>query len=248
VNGEVLFELTADEIAADLGVPVPARWSDQVVADTAAASEDARAELQWYRTADFQQLLMRQTSDSSSRLIRGTVDPLLHDLLAEGLIDRNFALYASEFYGVIASAAAMTYVIQHLQADTPDHDYPLDEKDVDAVLELGGPRAFESTGLFNIAIYDQLLARGDGRLAKNIAALAVADPAAVGFMRSYLQRGRLPATLIGRVAAQWDGVFKFIDTEGPAVAADQLDLVVAAFESLNPELGTGTRRRQATSR
>lgn len=236
VNGEVLFELTADEIAADLGVPVPARWSDQVVADTAAASEDARAELQWYRTADFQQLLMRQTSDSSSRLIRGTVDPLLHDLLAEGLIDRNFALYASEFYGVIASAAAMTYVIQHLQADTPDHDYPLDEKDVDAVLELGGPRAFESTGLFNIAIYDQLLAREDGRLAKNIAALAVADPAAVGFMRSYLQRGRLPATLISRVAAQWDGVFKFIDTEGPAVAADQLDLVVAAFESLNPEL------------
>jgi len=130
----------------------------------------------------------------------------------------------------------MTYVIQHLQADTPDHDYPLDEKDVDAVLELGGPRAFESTGLFNIAIYDQLLAREDGRLAKNIAALAVADPAAVGFMRSYLQRGRLPATLISRVAAQWEGVFKFIDTEGPAVAADQLDLVVAAFESLNPEL------------
>ncbi len=121
---DLAFTLSASTLRDDLGSVVPGSWAARASGDVSLAIEKTRRDQQELRRADFADLarprvpLELDGADADfAGWVKSTVDgdPMLVDLICEGFLDRNFPLYASQFYGVVASANAMTYVVQHLQ-------------------------------------------------------------------------------------------------------------------------------------
>lgn len=251
-SGTDLFIFRADQLQEDLGMPLPALWQRRANQDARRTVESLREAQGWIRTADIADLFRPRAElifkDQGGRPLedhRGgflelitaevTLSPLLEELLTGGHLDRNFALYASEFHGVVSSARAMTYVVQHLQPEKPDPNYQLFPADVATILELGGARVFRSPGLFNVSIYDTLLGAKDRRLEINLSVMAHGDKAALDFIRVYLRRGIAPEDLMRGLAHHWAGIFEFIEEEEDE---DQIRtaLALAALEGVNSDV------------
>jgi len=235
------FSLNAATLREDLGAIVPTRWSASAAHDQARAIDGVRDAQRWLRAADLGDLMhpevpvpeLDETAFDEWVVEAVDHDPLVIDLIRAKLLDRNYPLYASQFYGVTASANAVTYDVQHTQNESPDANYPLSPAEVDAVVSLGGQNVFESTGLFNIAVYDELLPV-DGRLDTNLELLAAGGPDSRPFLSAYLQQGKYPDVLARRLAFFWPGIFDFAETE-LADKPDRLtEFVVAAFTGVNP--------------
>lgn len=241
---DLVFTLSAATLREDLGSIVPGSWVARASGDVRLAIEKARQDQQELRRADFVDLahprmpleLDGEDADFAG-WVKSTVggDPLLVDLICEGLLDRNFALYASQFYGVVASANAMTYVVQHLQTESPDINYPLLPDEVPTVLTLGGEHVFESVGIFNAAIYDQLLIDDDPRLDTNLQIIAAGQSDGVAFLKAYLRQGAHPDILVRRLALHWTGIFDFLDAELTDLPEAKDALAPEAFLGADPE-------------
>lgn len=241
---DLVFTLSASTLRDDLGSVVPQSWVARASGDVNLAIEKTRQDQQELRRADFADLarprmpleLDGEDADFAG-WVKSTVDgdPLLVDLICEGILDRNFPLYASQFYGVVASANAMTYVVQHLQTESPDINYPLLPDDVPTVLTLGGDHVFESVGIFNAAIYDRLLADDDPRLDTNLQIIATGQSDGVAFLKAYLRQGAHPDVLVRRLAPHWTGIFDFLDADLTDLPEMKAALAPAAFLGVDPE-------------
>lgn len=242
---DVAFTLTASDLRDDLGSLVPTSWVARASGDSHRAIEKIRQDQQWLRTADFADLVepripleLDGEGVDFAAWVKATVvrDPLLTDLVCDGYLDRNYPLYASQFYGVVASARAMTYVVQHLQTESPDTNFPLSPNEVITVLSMGGEHVFESIGIFNIAIYDHLLADDDARLDTNLRLIATGHTDGVAFLKAYLRQGADPASLVRRLAPHWTAIFDFLEADLADLPAVKDSLVTAAFLGVDPEL------------
>lgn len=59
-------------------------------------------------------------------LVEATLkSPLARDLVLRGYLDRNFSLYAAQFYGHFTGTDVATFVVQHVQTMTMNIDYDL---------------------------------------------------------------------------------------------------------------------------
>jgi len=241
---DLAFTLSASTLREDLGSVVPHSWAARASGDVSLAIEKTRQDQHELRKADFADLarprmpLELDGADADfAGWVRSTVnaDPLLVDLICEGFLDRNFPLYASQFYGVVASANAMTYVVQHLQTESPDFNYPLLPDEVPTVLTLGGDHVFESVGMFNAAIYDQLLAADDPRLENNLEIIAAGQSDGVAFFKAYLRQGAHRDALVRRLARRWSGIFDFLDADLIDLPEVKAALAPEAFLGVDPE-------------
>lgn len=129
----------------------------------------------------------------------------------------------------------MTYVVQHLQTESPDFNYPLLPDEIPTVLTLGGEHVFESVGMLNAAIYDQLLTEDDPRLDTNLEIIATGQSEGMAFLKAYLRQGAHPGTLVRRLAQHWAGIFDFIDADLSDLPEVKAALAPAAFLGVNPE-------------
>lgn len=233
--GEV-FSLTAAALREELGDIVPSNWLVSGKRDQSEAIVKTRESQRWLRAADIGDLLQPEVSlpkvkeEEYDAWVRVTVDrdPLVLDLIRAKLLDRNYPLYASQFYGVTASANAVTYDFQHVQREEPDFDFVLSESEVVSVISLGGNRVFEYTGLFNRTIYDTLLPNEIG-LDVNLKILATESADALEFLKAYVQQGKHPALLARRLAPFWPGIFEFAERELADNVERFKDFVIGAF-------------------
>lgn len=214
------FALPAAALREELGSIVPLNWSTHDKNNQREAIEKVRNSQRWLRAADIGDLMQPEVTlrpfegAEYEPWVRETVDrdPLVLDLIRAKLLDGNYPLYASQFYGVTASAKAVSYDLQHVRREEPNFDIELDESEVRSVLSLGGSRVFESTGLFNRTIYDALLPE-EQRLDTNLRLLATESTEALNFLNAYVQQGKHPDVLARRLAPFWPGIFEFASRE-----------------------------------
>lgn len=235
-----VFKIDAAGLRAELGTVVPARWAVQKQKAHTAELQRLRGLQQWLRSADFHSLtdprreLHRKDNtevDFRTTYVEALADPLLENLILDGHIDRNYHLYMSEFHGQVASADAMSFLIQHVRTEDPSYRYPLKPEEVEAVLREGGSGVFNSTGLFNIAVYDNtLLKTSDTRLERNLKLLSWVRPSGTEFIEAYIAEGKHREQLFGRLAPLWNDIFVFISEQ----AEDKITpLAIAALEGVD---------------
>ena len=238
------FSIDAAGLRTELGDVVPEHW----LATTDSARQSHLAELReqqgWLRSADFQDLTKpirplkrgRTKVDFNKIISEKLRDPLLIDLVRYGHINRNFPLYASEFHGKLTTANAMTFLIQHIQAGDSSYGYKLSENEIKSVIAKGGPEVFGSVGLYNVDVYDYLLATGDERLARNIALLAWSRPVEIEFIEAYTVEGKESDALFKQLAPHWTGIFEYIGGTFADSVERLRSLSLSAFEGADPEL------------
>lgn len=89
------------------------------------------------------------------------------DLVRRGYIDRNFSLYAAEFYGRFTGVDVANFMVQHVQTNTMAVDYDLSRPGAVANLlaetEEAGDEIEHTVAAYNIDIVNHLLATNDPR-------------------------------------------------------------------------------------
>lgn len=133
------------------------------------------------------------------------------DLVAQGYIDRNFALYTSHFQGVHISLQAMNFIIHHVHPNTMGMYYELSQpEDIDAVLNDPDTNLRERS-MYNLGILDYLLEKNDPRcdpIARNLAAAPGQDERR--FLSVYLRGGKHPDALYRKMASSAPNIFQRI--------------------------------------
>lgn len=163
---------------------------------------------------------------------------LAQDLVAAGFIDEYFALWVSMFYGRVASAAALDYMVHVLDRGKARIDYPLSAADVDTVLGDRGIGILGDRAAYNIAVLDRVLASGNSAVELMVRRIVQWDAADVRFVTRYLQRGEDPEGLVRRLAPRVDGMAGFVLNAAPPERRSSLvDAALAASSA--PQLQPG---------
>jgi hypothetical protein len=236
------FTLDAAGVRAELGKVVPKNWASARTDSRKIRLDELRAQERSLRSADFGSLgkLASEITiagapvsfvDDLKSILR---DPLLVELVAAGHIDRNYALYSSEFHGKVSSANAITFVMQHVQAEVPSHTFELSPGDIESVLHEVGPDIYGSVGLYNVHLYNSLLSRSDASLDTNLQLMASGREVDLDFITAYLATGADRNEFTRRLAVYWNGSFTQAGKAGGD--GEKLDLALAAFAGGNPDL------------
>lgn len=175
---------------------------------------------------------------SFAQLIESTLkSPLAHELVKRGYLDRNYSLYAAQFYGHFTGTDVATFMVQHVQTNTMSIDYDLKRPGavanlLDEVRETGEDLSTTRVA-FNIHIVDHLLAEDHPAVADVVERLVTEhDDDARSFLAAYFTSGSRPALLAARLAAYpWRETFVYLCTDPEVGEAQRPALVNAALKS-----------------
>jgi hypothetical protein len=135
---------------------------------------------------------------------------LARELVRQGYVDRNFALYAAQFYGHFTGVDVANFLVRNAQANTIDIQYPFTSPGSVANLLAEAPSDFTHTvSAFNIAILDYLFSKGD-RKAQDIVNLMMRHigPESSQFLAAFLNADRGPERLAAALSGQgWPNIF-----------------------------------------
>lgn len=191
----------------------------------------------------------RSIADLAAELFEGA--DLVLELLWEGLIDENFTLYITQFPGQTISASAMNFIIKAVQPDVMDSEYHFgtgEEPDIDdikAVLEAETRRLLDGQSIYNIEIFDYLLAEDPNKLDEPIRRLVASAASDSSFIDDYLISGRDAPALVQRLSSMWEGIFDYLIGEGSEVP--DYDLLDAAMRGVRSELMYATNAAQRSA-
>lgn len=178
-----------------------------------------------------------------AQLLEATLkSKLACDLVRRGYIDRNFSLYAAQFYGKFTGVDVANFMVQHVQSNTMAIDYQLDRKGAVANLlaeaEDAGDELTKTAAAFNIDIVNHLLTVADprasdivGNLIEGWANQAVQTFLAAYFTSAKAEREKLAALLAEH---QWREVFTYLVGDNDVPADARAALVSAAVCRYDP--------------
>ncbi len=243
--------LPFDKIQTLMGYPLsPDDWTDEAKAEV---SSDIAAAVAAQRTARHASMTgalresdklfrhdgeERSVADVANELFEGA--DLVLELLRAGLIDENFTLYITQFPGQAISASAMNFIIKAVQPDVMDIEYhfgegdAVDTNDIKAVLDAEPGRLLGGQSVYNIEIFDYLLAEDPGKLDEPIRRLASNAATERDFIDAYLTSGKVATILVGRLSASWSGIFDYLI--GQDAEARGQELLDAAVGGVRPQL------------
>lgn len=176
-----------------------------------------------------------EPSRSFAAIAQEKLSPLVYELLEAGYIDQNFTLYVSKYYDVHVSATAMNFILHTVQNHTTSPFYHFQEPaDIESVLAEEGKRSlYEEPWIYNIEIFDHLLAGHDGRISHAIRKLPDADEE---FLHAYINNGKKTLELFRKLSAYWSDIFAFIAAD-PGISEDTRPaLFNAALFGISPEI------------
>lgn len=212
--------LTVDFVEQLLGVKLkPEDWRTDEVAELENQIASYEREKTFLKKGDISALLERTDFLVSKKKPVSLVDyarsldfsALALDLLKAKHIDENYALYVSKFHGINVSMPAMNFILKVVQPAIPDPYFQLGRaQDVQGVLDEAGDSLFTQETIYNISIFDDLLLNEDARLTRTCANLSRASEPDLDFLKIYVNEGKFPEKLWGRLAAEWTGVFVFL--------------------------------------
>lgn len=209
-----------------VGYPLaPSDWNAEARSDLLAQLKSASAELRTVQRASISNAITAERRlfpyDGTERSFADVVEALfvdakvVQDLLRAGHIDENFTLYVTQFPGQAITAKAMNFILKAVQPDAMNLEYQFSENgesgivSIQSVIGAEGPRLIGGNAVFNIDIFDYLLAANSRDLDDPIRRLASAavDPK---FLDAYMISGKLGANLIQRLSGVWPAVFNYV--------------------------------------
>lgn len=254
-----LLSLSRDDLArlAPEGMD-PDRWQD--ADDEAARTEraDIDRKIALLRSADFADLAANpdyKVSATTAAATTGTGDSglaegidgdctfaelidrtmrseLARELVKSGYLDRNFALYAAQFYGHFTGVDVANFVVQNVQSNTMELDYSFTSPGAVAnLLDEADDDFTHTVAAYNLEVLNHLLATNDGR-ATNIVTRLVTDhdDAARTFLTAYMTSGEHPNELAARLAAHpWHDVLIHLTSDDGVPDDARASLVSSAL-------------------
>lgn len=171
-----------------------------------------------------------------AQLVKGTMkSQLARDLVLRGYLDRNFSLYAAQFYGHFSGTDVANFMVHHVQTNTMNIDYSLRRpgavENLLAETEETGDEFTDTVAAYNMDVVNYLLDTAHPGAADVVKRL-VTDPDddARTFLTAYLTSGSQREDLAARLAAQpWLAVFKYLATDNDVPADARPALVGAAL-------------------
>lgn len=168
---------------------------------------------------------------------------LARDLVRRGYIDRNFSLYAAQFYGNFSGVDVANFMVQHVQTNTMAVDYDLSRADAVANLlaetEEAGDDLEHTVAAYNINIVNHLLARVDPRagvIADNLIAGWAGDASRTFLARYFTSAIAEPEKLAALLAEhRWREVFTYLVSDDDVPANMRVALVSAAMCAFDPQ-------------
>lgn len=179
-----------------------------------------------------------EPSGSFAAIAQEKLSPLAYELLEAGYINQNFTLYISKYYDVHVSATAMNFILHTVQNHTTSPFYHFQEPaDIESVLAEEGKRSlYEEPWMYNIEIFDHLLAGLAGPDARISPALRKLPEADEEFLHAYINNGKKTLELFRELSAHWSDIFAFI-AEDPGISEDMRPaLFNAALFGTSPEI------------
>ncbi|QXF84301.1 hypothetical protein HBA53_24665 (plasmid) [Rhodococcus pyridinivorans] len=159
------------------------------------------------------------------------------DLVRQGYIDRNFALYAAQFYGDFTGVDVATFIIQTVQTNSMDINYQFTSPGAFANLLAEADEDFTRTiSAYNVQLVDYLLVE-DVERADDVVEHLTSDFGSeakqflAAFLTSNSERTRLAARLSHR---RWHEVFTYLVSDEGVPADMRTALVSAALVSAGP--------------
>lgn len=247
------------------------RWAafDQDAIDTEVATKERDIEM--LRRADFADLvateflltlrdgeaaskkLPRLNNPGSSYTFADLTDATLkselaRDLVRRGYIDRNFSLYAAQFYGNFTGVDVANFMVQHVQPNVMNIDYDLSRPKeggregaaANLLLEAeeAGEDLLNTVVAYNIDLLNHLLKTGDAG-ASTVARHLIAnwpEEKARSFLAAYFtskkaQREKL-AELLTR--CRWREVFTYLASHDDVPSDARVTLFNAALAAFDP--------------
>lgn len=167
---------------------------------------------------------------------------LARDLVRRGYLDRNFSLYAAQFYGTFTGTDVANFMVQHVQPRTMAIDYDLSRDGAVANLlveaEESGEDVMQSRAAYNIDIANHLLGTEDQRahdLARQIVTSGP-DEDARSFLSAYFTTGKTHGQTLAKLLVEqgWRNVFRYLVSDDGIPSDARPQLVDAALGSFDP--------------
>jgi hypothetical protein len=173
---------------------------------------------------------------------------LARDLVKSGYIDRNFALYAAQFYGHFTGTDVANFMVQNVQTNTMELDYPFTSPGAVAnLLEEADDDFTNTVAAYNIDILNHLLGTEDNRTTNIVNRMVTDfDEDARAFLTAYLTSGAQRDELVAHLAAHpWHDIFTYLvhdedipdDARSALVDAALRDVELGETYDLNSDVG-----------
>lgn len=247
------------------------RWAmfDQEAIDTELARKER--EIEMLRRADFADLvatefrltlrdeeaaskgLTRLKNPGSSHTFTDLMDATLkselaRDLVRCGYIDRNFSLYAAQFYGTFTGVDVANFMVQHVQPNVMNIDYDLSRPkeggregaaaNLLIEAEEAGEDLLNTVAAYNIDLLNHLLETGNagGSTVAQHLLTTWPEEKARSFLATYFtskkaQREKLAGLL---TRCHWRDVFTYLTSHDDVPADARVTLFNAALAAFDP--------------
>lgn len=162
---------------------------------------------------------------------------LARDLIKQGYIDRNFTLYAAQFYGDFTGIDVATFIVQTVQTNSMDINYQFTSPGAFKNLLAEADEDFTRTiSAYNVQLVDYLLVEDVERADEVVEHLtsnfgSEAEQFLAAFFTSNVERTRLAARLSHR---RWRDVFAYLVSDDGVPADVRPALVDAALVAADP--------------
>lgn len=159
LNRQQLSEL----MKMDLDTLVWEKERREQLSECSRSLSERRQRLRHYDMKDLMEdgdvhVTLRKAKVSFSGYVRARLgSDMAAALVQHGYIDRNFALYCSTYDETALSANAMTFLLRHVEPNSPNVGYPLDEKDIEQLLRDLPANGVAQSGCYNANILAYLL-------------------------------------------------------------------------------------------
>ncbi|KGN40846.1 hypothetical protein N801_11085 [Knoellia aerolata DSM 18566] len=240
------------------------RWTEFDEANAARPLADIEAEIDLLRRATFEDLVKAsqftltptdgealrllprpkpEQPQTFAQLVAATLkSKLAAELVRRGYIDRNFSLYAAQFYGNFTGVDVANFMVQHVQPNVMSIDYDLSRHRVGdnegAVANLlaeaqdAGEELLESVAAWNIDIVNHLLTT-DRAAARVVAGQLIASWASEEpreFLSAYFTSERAEGEKLASLlaACRWRDVYTYLVSDDGVPTAARASLVNAA--------------------
>lgn len=271
-QGSAIVGYTFDEAGLKMFVPEALdadRWAafDQKAINTEIATKERDIEL--VRRADFAELLTTdfalrlragestsvksenpEESQTFADLVNATLkSELARDLVRRGYVDRNFSLYAAQFYGNFTGVDVANFMVQHVQPKLMNIDFDLSRPkkgrregaaaNLLVEAEDAGEDLLNSVAAYNIDLLNHLLASGSAGASTVVRHVISTWPEenARDFLAAYFtsktaHREKLAALL---ARCRWRDVFTYMASNDDVPADARVRLVDAAAAAFDPQ-------------
>jgi hypothetical protein len=216
------IEVSIDDLKHLLGQDFPAdHWQKaEDLVQLQRTEDDLNRELGILRSADFGVLANRDDFTLGSEdgqcsfsvlVERHIKSEVGRSLITEGYIDRNYALYVSQYYGDHVPVTALNFIVQNVYPNRTDVNYELKDEEIAAVIAETNGSFFSDTSAYNIDILGYLLKRKDpGAFTILDSAIRNSDDSGHAFLRDFLADGKHQDEAVEYVARSWAGIFSLL--------------------------------------